>query len=226
MGNNTKGIKHMIIEFENGIKFDLRENYPTDPIVIKEIWEENVYRTDDWRFEYEGDVVDLGSNIGAFSIYAASKGIKVYSVEPEPHNLEALNKNISLNNMEEKIVVCPYGISDYNGTAVISDEGGCSNIKDDGIFGATVEILTLNDFFELYNINEVSILKIDVEGAEPEIILGAPEETINKCRYIAVEFDIRTGNRLGEMVQKLSETHHVQTMGSWERGGMIFANRY
>ncbi len=216
----------MIIEFENGIKFDLRENYPTDPIVIKEIWEENVYRTDDWRFEYEGDIVDIGANIGSFSIFSASKQCKVYAVEPEPHNLEALNNNIVLNNMQENIIVCPYAISDYNGTAVISDEGGGSTIKDDGIFGSDIDVITLSNFFEMYNIEEVSILKIDVEGAEPEIILGAPKETMNRCRYITVEFDVRTGNRLGEMVQKLSETHHVQTMGSWERGGMIFADRY
>ena len=38
-----------------------------------------------------------------------------------------------------------------------------------------------------------------------------------------MEFDHRTGNRLGEMTQKLSETHHVRTMGSWERGGMVWA---
>ena len=33
-----------------------------------------------------------------------------------------------------------------------------------------------------------------------------------------MEFDIRSGNLLGDMVKKLSETHHVRTMGSWERG--------
>lgn len=217
----------MIIEIpETGIKFDLRDNYPTDDIVVREIWEENVYRTDDWRFQYPGDVIDIGANIGSFSIYSAAQGVKVYAIEPEPHNLEALKNNISLNNMQEDIIICPYGISDYKGTAVISDEGGGSTIKDDGIFGAEIEIMTLNNFFELYNIDEVSILKIDVEGAEAEIILSSSKEIINKCRYITVEFDVRTGNRLGEMVQKLSETHHVQTMGSWERGGMIFADRY
>lgn len=216
----------MIIDINESIKFNLRENYPTDPIVLKEIWEEDVYRVEDWRFGYEGDVIDIGANIGAFSVYSAFKNKKVFAIEPEPNNLEALKENIDLNNMQEKIIVCPYGISDYKGVAVISNEGGGSTIKDDGIFGAEIEIMPLDNFFYLYNIEEVCILKIDVEGSEPEIILGASRETLNKCRYITMEFDIRTGNRLGEMVQKLSETHHVQTMGSWERGGMIFANRY
>jgi FkbM family methyltransferase len=206
--------------------FDVRANYPTDEIVIKEIWEENVYEVKETRFNLGGVVIDIGANIGAFSLYAAYHGATVYAIEPEPHNLEALKQNIKLNNKEDSVYVCPYAISDYKGTAVISDEGGGATIVDDGIFGAEVEVMPLDMFFDLYHIKEVDVLKIDVEGAEPEIILGASKETLQKCKYITMEFDIRTGNRLGEMTQKLSETHHVRTMGSWERGGMVWAWLY
>jgi FkbM family methyltransferase len=206
--------------------FDVRENYPTDQIVIREIWEEDVYEVKQTRFNLGGVVIDIGANIGAFSLYAAYYGATVYAIEPEPHNLEALKKNIKLNNKEDSIYVCPYAISDYKGTAVISDEGGGATIVDDGIFGAEVEVMPLDMFFDLYHIKEVDVLKIDVEGAEPEIILGASKETLQKCKYITMEFDIRTGNRLGEITQKLSETHHVRTMGSWERGGMVWAWLY
>lgn len=65
-----------------------------------------------------------------------------------------------------------------------------------------------------------------LEGSEPEIILGASQHNLNNCKNIAIEFDIRTGNKMGDIVQKLSETHHVRTMGSWERGGMIWAWLY
>jgi FkbM family methyltransferase len=205
------------------VVFDVRENYPTDQIVIREIWEEDVYEVKNTRFNNGGVVIDIGANIGAFSLYASYHGATVYSIEPEPHNLEALKNNIKLNNKENNIHVCPYAISDYKGTAVISDEGGGATIVDDGIFGAEVEVMPLDMFFDLYHIKEVDVLKIDVEGAEPEIILGASKETLQKCKYITMEFDIRTGNRLGEMTQKLSETHHVRTMGSWERGGMVWA---
>jgi FkbM family methyltransferase len=208
------------------VVFDIREDYPTDKIVIREIWEEDVYEVKDTRFNLGGVVIDIGANIGAFSLYAAYHGATVYAIEPEPHNLEALKKNIKLNNKEDIINVCSYAISNYKGTAVISDEGGGATIVDDGIFGAEVEVMPLNMFFDLYDIKEVDVLKIDVEGAETEIILGASKETIQKCKYITMEFDIRTGNRLGEITQKLSETHHVRTMGSWERGGMIWAWLY
>jgi FkbM family methyltransferase len=208
------------------VVFDVREDYPTDEIVIKEIWEEDVYEVKNTRLNLGGVVIDIGANIGSFSLYASYHGATVYAIEPEPHNLEALKKNIKLNNKEDSVYVCPYAISDYKGTAVISDEGGGATIVDDGIFGAEVEVMPLDMFFDLYHIKEVDVLKIDVEGAEPEIILGASKETLQKCKYITMEFDVRTGNRLGEMTQKLSETHHVRTMGSWERGGMVWAWLY
>jgi len=205
------------------IKFHIRENYATDEIVVKEIWKENVYEVKDTHLNHGGVVIDIGANIGTFSVYAANFGATVYAIEPEPHNLEALKKNIELNHMQDKIHVCPYAISDYKGTAVINDMGGGSTIKDDGIFGAEVEVMPFDNFFNLYHINEVDVLKIDAEGAEVEIILGASKENLQKCKYITMEFDIRSGKNMGSMVQKLSETHHVRTMGSWERGGMIWA---
>lgn len=214
----------MIINIPNTeIKFDLRDNYKTDEIVIREIWEENVYEVDPGHYNKGGVVIDIGANIGSFSIYSAHCGATVYAVEPEPNNLKALKNNIDINNMQDKIHVLPYGISDYKGIAVISDEGGGSTIKDDGIFGQEIEIMPLNMLFDLYHIESVDVLKIDVEGSEVEIILGASKESLNKCKYITMEFDIRTGDRMGDMVRKLSETHHVRTMGSWERGGMIWA---
>ena len=217
----------MIVEIkERGLKFDLRDSYDTDPIVIKEIFEENVYEVNSGRFAVEGVTVDIGANIGAFSLLAASHGCKVYAVEPEPHNLEAMNNNIALSNLNDLVISVPYGISNFKGTAVIHDSGGGSSIKDDGAFGANIEIMTLDNLFSLYHIDRVNVLKIDVEGSEGDIILAASKETLNKCAYITMEFDIRSGSTLGDIVKKLSETHHVRTMGSWERGGMVWAWLY
>lgn len=208
------------------IYFDLRENYDTDAIVVREIWEENVYETHDTHFNKGGVVLDIGANIGTFSVYAAHFGAKVFAVEPEPHNMEALNKNIELNKMQDKIIVCPYAISNYKGVATIHDSGGGASIKDIDRAGTEVEVMTLDNLFSLYSIIDVDVLKIDVEGSEAEIILGASKENINRCKFITMEFDIRSGYQMGDIVRKLSETHHVRTMGSWERGGMIWAWLY
>lgn len=206
------------------IIFDLREKYPTDEIVIREIWEENVYRIENDMLK-NSVVVDIGANIGSFSIYSALYDATVYAVEPEPNNLKALIKNIELNNMTDKIYVVDYGISDYNGTAIINDNGGGATIKDN-LMGSEINILSFDSFLEKYSLNFIDILKIDIEGSEKELILGASKESMNKCKYITMEFDIRVGRYLGDIVQKMSETHHVRTMGSWERGGMIWGWLY
>jgi FkbM family methyltransferase len=217
----------MIRQIEGtSIKFDIRDDYETDEIVIKEIFKENVYEVNSERFAVDGVTIDLGANIGAFALLAASHGSKVYAVEPEPHNLEAMKNNITLSGLDHLVTSVPYGISNFKGTAVIDDNGGGSTIKDDVAFGANIEIISLDGLFTLYNIENVNVLKIDVEGSEVDIIVGASKETLNKCKYITMEFDIRSGSRLGEITQKLSETHHVRTMGSWERGGMIWAWLY
>lgn len=217
----------MIYKINNkDVSFDVRDEYHTDQIVIDEIWKENVYEVNGGRFNIKGTTVDLGANIGAFSILAANHGCKVLAVEPEPHNVSALINNINLNNMQDKITVAVVGVSDFNGITTISDNGGGSSIKDGSDTDSAINVITLDELFYQYDIDEVNVLKIDVEGSEVEIILGASKETLNKCAYITMEFDVRTGKKMGDIVAKLSETHHVRTMGSWERGGMIWAWLY
>lgn len=213
---------------KSNILFDVREEYYTDNVVIREVWKENVYEVGDTRFTRNGITVDIGANIGAFSLLAAHYGSKVIAVEPEPHNLKALENNIAINNMAHMITVAPVGISDHRGTAVIGDDGGGATIKDglSASQGATIELITLDDLFDRYGVEKVNVLKIDVEGSELEIITGASRKQLEKCAYITMEFDVRSGAHMGDMVQKLSETHHVRTMGRWTHGGMIWAWLY
>ena len=77
------------------IKFEVRDDYQTDMIVIKEIWQENVYEVKDTHFNHGGVVIDIGANIGSFSIYAADFVATVYAIEPEPHYLVPLKSVIA-----------------------------------------------------------------------------------------------------------------------------------
>lgn len=227
MGNHFERVKNMILDSANpNYKFHVRENMESDFLVVKEIWQENVYEVHDTHCNRGGVVVDIGANIAVFSVWAAAHGAKVIAVEPESNNLSLLRENLKLNNVESLVTVVPLGISNFNGTAIINDGGGGASIKDNVVNGETIDIITLDKLFSNYEITDVDILKIDVEGSEPEIILGASRKNINKCKYITMEFDVRSGSSLGEIVKKLSETHHIRTMGSWERGGMVWAWLY
>ena len=180
MANNFEGVRDLIYEVpDSDIVFDIRKTYKTDKIVIREMFKENVYEIHGWHFDdKDGVVVDIGANIGAFSIQAASVGAtKVFAIEPEPNNLVSLKNNIKLNSLDSVIEIVEFGISNFVGTAMINDNGGDSTIY--GEDGKTpIEITTLDNIFKKYKINNVNVLKIDVEGPEPEIILSSSKKNL------------------------------------------------
>ena len=65
----------------------------------------------DWikTFNKEDKLIDIGSNIGIYALYAAKKGIEVVAIEPDALNHALLSLNILLNNLGKKIT--PYSIA-------------------------------------------------------------------------------------------------------------------
>lgn len=213
----------------------VRIHSDSDFLVIREIFAENVYEVFDGDLTDTGIVVDIGANIGAFTLYAAKLGAKkVIAVEPEPHNVELLRKNVAENkhNVEDcEFIVDERGVAGRSGVGYIDDNHGDSRVSD--IVKANsqaeyndkvrIEITTLDELFKSHGIEYIDILKIDIEGLEGDVILGASEATLNLCRYITLEYDQYSKN-LGAIVEKLSATHQIKYAGS--HGGMLFAKRY
>jgi FkbM family methyltransferase len=205
--------------------FHVRDDSLADKLVIREIWCESVYECNEDEFNDTGICVDLGANIGVFSVWAEAHGAtRVLAVEPEPNNIKLLERNIELNKCQA-IEVVEVGISNYSGNAVISDEEGGSTIKDTKD-GTSIQVETLEWLWNKYELEFIDVLKVDIEGSEADVILNTPKEILNYCRYITIEVDNRTSGKLGELVNKLSETHQCKVVGSHETGGMLFCRRY
>lgn len=210
--------------------FNGRYNSFPDAVVVREIWCENVYEVADGDLTDTGIVVDLGANIGAFSVYAAKLGAKkVIAVEPQPDNIELLKKNIDEN--KQHVPDCEF-IVDYHAIGFETNEAFINNAHGDSRIiherekseGMTkVSMITLQQLFEMYELEYIDVLKIDVEGYEGNIIINAPEKILNLCRYITIEYDQHSSD-LGAIVEKLSKTHQVKIVGA--NGGMIFGKRY
>jgi FkbM family methyltransferase len=130
-----------------------------------------------WEYRFEDlkpdDIVlDLGANIGAFSLRAAQKCKHVYAVEPL--FTDELNANIALNNLQEKITVIPYGIGIGNKIPI-----RCQNRE------KVIQTYPLSEI--LKKIGRVSFLKCDIEGAEWSI---CPEDLKDIRR---LEFEVHQG---------------------------------
>jgi FkbM family methyltransferase len=138
----------------------------------------------------------IGSSSLVFSRLVGAKG-RVVAFEPNPFNLKRLNMILQKNpKYGEKVSVFPYALSDSNTNIkmVLSEEidngysstsrlqGSHSTINDgnlpNGFREFVVEAKTLDSFVAENNISP-DILKVDIEGAEYEFLLGSVE-TIRK----------------------------------------------
>lgn len=125
-------------------------------------------------------VVDLGANIGNHTLFFANElhAGKVISFEPVPDTFKILQKNIQLNNLEDKVELHNEGLSDKPGHAVIAsfnegNIGGTSLKQGEG----TLVLTTLDSL----NLKKITMIKIDVEGMEPQALEGA-RDTITRLR--------------------------------------------
>ncbi len=132
----------------------------------------------------EGVFIDIGANIGKFSIILGRRSrekIKVISIEPHPKNFKILTKNIELNKLDN-VVVVNAACSDSKGYLDLyldeADTGGHSIIKGDnfpkmGVRSIRVKTEKLDNIVKRQKIEKVNLIKVDVEGAEATVLMGA-----------------------------------------------------
>lgn len=152
-------------------------------------------------------VLDIGANLGAFTLFFAQKvGIKgkVHAFEPQPFIFQALCANMALNNI--MIAKCHWcGLSADAGEALIpgfdySQENNYGGLSLD-LFnqGDPVEIRTLDSF----NLKACDFVKIDVEGMESDVLKGGAV-TIEKFKPILfIENDRK--DKSDELIRLLSK---------------------
>jgi FkbM family methyltransferase len=131
-----------------------------------------------------GDYIDIGSNIGNHTIFFSKfcKANKVYSIEIDSNIFSILQKNIEINNISN-VDLLNIGISDKKGFAKVSkiDEkniGKTKIIPGDG----EIKVEKLDTLFEN---KKIDLIKIDVEGHEYEVLLGA-SNILTSCKPILI----------------------------------------
>ena len=125
----------------------------------------------------EGAVVyDIGANVGYYSLMAAvlaGPTGHVYAFEPLPRNVDFLRRHVALNKMKDLITVLDVAVSDKSGEAAF-DLGASTSM---GHIAETGEIkvkqVRLDDLIASGEIKPPDYMKIDVEGAEGEVLSGA-----------------------------------------------------
>ena len=144
--------------------------------VIREIYAEGSY--DKARISDGDTVVDVGANIGIFSIKAARQtpSGRVVSVEPAPLNLDLLRENVVRNHFDN-VTIIEGAVSDHQGEASLFDHGeyGLYSIHQKADRFTPVRLMTLDQIFQREKISLCHVLKIDVEGEEVAVLRGASQ---------------------------------------------------
>jgi FkbM family methyltransferase len=151
--------------------------------------------------------VDVGANIGRYTIPMAKKSGTVVAIEADPENFKQLTENIKLNNLKNVIAleracwfeetVLPMGIAPIHVKTV-------SSLK--WALGETVEVRcsTLDSILKECGITEVDLVKMDIEGAEKEGLMGM-KETIANSPNIEIIFEAWNQQDVRECTEVLNK---------------------
>ena len=188
-------------------------------------------------------VIDIGANIGVFSIFAArGKNNAVYSYEPMLENFNLLKENIRINNLGGKVFPFNFGVSAKRETrklflggspfhSLLSVEESPFNV----LHGAgklpkqefsEIRCLSLKDIFDENNISVCHLLKMDCEGAEYEILYNAPDQYFKRIKEIRLEYhnhsssQSNSGEHLKKFLEKKGFTVKKFKKGSEHQGDL------
>lgn len=135
--------------------------------------------------------IDVGANIGQHTLIASGAigpSGRIVSFEPQEKVRELLKENINNNNLNN-ITVLPYALGQHDGSANIYH----MNKKNDGeaslrpgsfkesVTKEKITIRTLSGLMSELNITHIDVMKIDIEGAELDMLKGS-EAFFNRCK--------------------------------------------
>lgn len=209
------------------VVFQGRDESPSDHLVVKETWVENVYQINASDLLDTGVLIDIGANIGAVSVWGARLGDRVVAVEPDPDNRRMLETNLLANLESDQYQIIPYAAGPRTGTVHLEPGHGHSRIvEQDTGTSVVVDMIPLHEVYVRANTAYSDVLKIDIEGAEYALIAGTPSEILRKSAYITIEFDAAPDADFGALVSKLAHDFSIQVLGSPRRGGYLYCRRY
>jgi FkbM family methyltransferase len=150
-------------------------------------------------------VVDVGANIGAFSLWAERLGAEVVAYEPEPKTYESLVANVAGRRVSTRQA------------ALVGEAAPAVRLYLSGVRSTRHTLLAkeiesgapLRDFVDVPTVTVADVvgdgcdlLKLDCEGAEFEALLRSDDETLRRARRLVVEYH-RIGGEPEELVDRL-----------------------
>lgn len=178
-----------------------------------------------------GEVLyDLGACEGRFSIYAALRGVRCYSFEPEALNFETLIQNIQLNDGAGRwLTPMNHAIGESNHLStlriaqpwagghhrVISDAGGRIDLDLDFTSEQSVQVVALDKFAEASHLPQPDYMKVDVDGSELAFIRGA-KSMLSRATLKALMFELHFQDKNCQHIIDVLSSYGLEIRGRYE----------
>ena len=140
-------------------------------------------------------ILDLGANIGVFTLYAARSApqARVFSLEPFPSTFNRLVMNIRDHHLEGRVTCLNFAATGTAGARVMPDAAVPSQRRSvssstKAKSGTEVQGKTLANLLDENDLSQVDLLKMDIEGSEYEVLLSTPQNVLARIRRIAMEY--------------------------------------
>ena len=163
---------------------------------------------------------DVGANVGMYTIWAAvTRGARVFAFEPESQNYALLNRNILLNNLQDRVRAFCVGVSDKQEFTDLQMAGmvagGSCHAVGEALdykrepftvgFGQGCVAFRLDDLVTEGGLPVPNHIKVDVDGFEAKVIAGAAR-TLRKSavKSLLIEVNPALADHR-EMVRTLNE---------------------
>jgi phthiocerol/phenolphthiocerol synthesis type-I polyketide synthase E len=159
---------------------------------LNEIYLDRVYDVPGVNLADCRSILDIGGNVGVFSLFAASVAPQaaIYCFEPAQANFGLLMRNVSTN---QGAHIFPYqmAVGGKCGTGFMEVQGASVThaLRTAEATGTDkVEVIDMSRVFELAGVERFDFLKMDVEGAELDILGATSDEQLRRIGAIAMEW--------------------------------------
>ena len=180
------------------------------PILIEHAYEPHVTAVLERELVPEAVFVDIGANIGWFTLLAAGRARRVVAIEPNPGNVQLLYRSL-LENGFDNVTVLEYAVSGQQNLLRLNflrSNGYVSNITGTGDTMTIVQGQTLDAL--VHDLERIDVIKMDIEGHEPVALQGMKVTLARFRPTLVLEFhpqaiETSSGTEPAALLDDLSE---------------------
>ena len=144
-------------------------------------------------------IVDVGANIGDFTLGTAQIADKIIAVEPGKQNFRALKANLKANDIEN-VLALNVAVTDTNKTVFLQGNTSDMFVTAENS-GEAVDGLTVDQIVQEHLIGDVDVVKLDVQGHELPVLLGMRQLFLKKSvKLLIVEVHLKRGVKTNDVI--------------------------